>query len=72
MAFETDRGKRGEWLRRYDRSAQRFLAGDAISRCGSASLALSAAFLVTALSEGRAFAEVVPAELLKRTLRPCR
>jgi RNA polymerase sigma factor (sigma-70 family) len=39
------------------------------SRLTRRGLALSAAFLVTALSEGRTLAEVVPAELVKRTVQ---
>ncbi len=39
------------------------------SRLARRGLALSAAFLLTALSRGRVFAEVVPAELVKRTVR---
>jgi RNA polymerase sigma factor (sigma-70 family) len=39
------------------------------SRLTRRGLALSAAFLVTALSQGRVFAEVVPAELVKKTVR---
>jgi RNA polymerase sigma factor (sigma-70 family) len=38
------------------------------SRLKRRGLVLSAAFLVTALSEGRVFAEVVPAELIKSTV----
>src|SRR5262249_55431908 len=39
------------------------------SRLTRRGLALSAAFLVTSLSQGRVFAEVVPSELIKRTVR---
>jgi RNA polymerase sigma factor (sigma-70 family) len=39
------------------------------SRLTRRGLALSAAFLVTAHSQGRVFAEVVPSELIKRTVR---
>src|SRR5262245_8196921 len=39
------------------------------SRLTRRGLALSAAFLMTALSQGRVFAEVVPSELIKRTVR---
>ena len=39
------------------------------SRLMRRGLALSAAFLVTALSHGTVFAEVVPADLVKRTVR---
>jgi RNA polymerase sigma factor (sigma-70 family) len=39
------------------------------SRLGRRGLCLSAAFLVTALSQGRVFAEIVPAELIKKTVR---
>jgi RNA polymerase sigma factor (sigma-70 family) len=39
------------------------------SRLTKRGLALSAAFLMTALSRGRVFAEVVPADLIRRTVR---
>ncbi len=39
------------------------------SRLMRRGLALSAAFLMTALSQGTVFAEVVPAELVRRTVR---
>jgi RNA polymerase sigma factor (sigma-70 family) len=39
------------------------------SRLTRRGLALSAAFLVTALSQGRVFAEVVPSELVRKTVR---
>jgi hypothetical protein len=39
------------------------------SRLMRRGLCLSAAFLVTALAEGRVFAEVVPADLVQRTVR---